>query len=324
MRAIRVHKFGGPEELTLDDIPEPVVGPGEVLVDVRAVGVNPVDTYIRSGIHAIRPELPFVTASDAAGVVAALGNGVTEYTIGDRVYLAGFAGGYFKGVMAERVAVPLSAVQPLPDNISFAAGAALGVPYATAYYALEMRGKAKPGQTLFIHGASGSVGTALIQMARARGLTVIGSAGSDAGCKLVLEQGAHHALNHHDDDYMDDLSRLTGGQGPELIIEMLANVNLATDLDAVAKYGRIVIVGNRGEVTINARVAMMKDLDIVGLALNNATPDEMSQIEAGLQAGLSSGILQPVIREELKMEEARAAHEKVLEPGALGKIIVTP
>ncbi len=318
MRAVRVHNFGGPEELVLEELPDPVAGAGEVLVAIKAIGVNPLDTYIRSGIHAIRPPLPYTTGGDAAGVIVSTGDGVTEIAEGDRVYVSAIAGGHFDGLTAEMAVVPVSEVFPLPDNVSFAQGAALGVPYATAFYALHVRGQAQAGQTVFIHGASGSVGTAIVQMARSHGMTVIGSVGTDEGRRLVLEQGADHVLNHTSDGYLEELASLTGGKGPDLIIEMLANVNLA----AIAKYGRIVIVGNRGEITINPRMAMMKNLDITGLALNNASKDEMAAIHAGLKVGLESGDLKPIIRCEMEMADIARAHEMVLEPGALGKIVI--
>jgi len=324
MRAITVHEFGDPEVMKLENVAEPAVQPGTVKVKIAAIGVNPVDTYIRSGVYAALPDLPYTPGGDAAGTIVEIGDGVGGLAVGDRVYLATIGVGSLTGAMAEyTVAVP-DAVFALPDNTSFAQGAALGVPYATAYFGVFLRGHARPGQSIFVHGASGSVGTAAVQMARAHGLTVIGSAGTDKGRQLVLDQGAHHVLDHLSDGYMDELRQLTGGNGPNLIIEMLANVNLAKDLDVVAKYGRIVVIGNRGEIQINPRATMMKNLDVVGLALNNATPEERRLIHAGLRAGLESGTLNPIIGREMSLDEAVAAHHAVLEPGAFGKIILKP
>jgi NADPH2:quinone reductase len=187
MRAVRIHKFGGPEEMKVEQVPDPVAAPGEVLINIEAIGINPLDTYIRSGVHAISPRLPYTPGGDAAGTIICVGEGVIEFVAGDRVYTAALVGGHFDGAMAEMAAVPTAEIFHLPDNTSFAAGAALGVPYATAYYGLHVRGQAQPGQTVFIHGASGAVGTATTQMARANGLKVIGSAGSENGRRLVLE-----------------------------------------------------------------------------------------------------------------------------------------
>ncbi|MBT5266672.1 MAG: NADPH:quinone reductase [Rhodospirillaceae bacterium] len=324
MRAIRVHEFGDPDQMKLDDVADPTPGPGQVLVKVAAIGVNPVDTYIRAGVYAVLPDLPYIPGGDAAGTVEALGDGVKSFAVGDRVYMASVVGGHQTGATTEKAVVPVGELFQLPDNASFAQGATLGVPYATAYYGLFQRGRAKPGEILFVHGASGSVGTAAVQLARARGMTVIGSAGTERGRQLVLEQGAHHVLDHTADGYMDTLRDLTGGSGPNLILEMLADVNLASDLDAVAKYGRIVIIGSRGNIEIAPRMTMGKNVDIRGLALNNCSDDKMRSIHAALQAGLQNGTLNPVIGREMKLAEAAAAHVAVLEPGAYGKIVLVP
>jgi len=324
MRAVMAHEFGGPEVMKLEEVPDPVVGPGEVLIKIEAIGINPVDTYIRSGVYAALPELPYTPGGDAAGTVEAVGDGVDGFALGDRVYMAAIVDRRNRGAMAEKAVVPARALFHLPDNVSFAAGAALGVPYATAYYGLYMRGAARPGDTLFVHGASGAVGSAAVQMGRGLGMTVIGSAGTEKGMKMVIEQGAHHAVDHTSDGYIDQVRALTGGAGPNLILEMLANINLARDLDLVAKYGRIVVIGNRGEIQVNPRATMMKNLDVVGLALPNASDEEMARIHAGLRAGLESGVLKPVIGREMKLDDAVAAHQAVLEPGAFGKIILTP
>ncbi|MBT6136588.1 MAG: NADPH:quinone reductase, partial [Rhodospirillaceae bacterium] len=195
MRAIRVHEFGDPDQMKLDDVADPTPGPGQVLVKVAAIGVNPVDTYIRAGVYAVLPDLPYVPGGDAAGTVEALGDGVKSFAVGDRVYMASVVGGHQTGATTEKAVVPVGELFQLPDNASFAQGATLGVPYATAYYGLFQRGRAKPGEILFVHGASGSVGTAAVQLARARGMIVIGSAGTERGRQLVLEQGAHHVLD---------------------------------------------------------------------------------------------------------------------------------
>lgn len=324
MRAVRVHEFGDPEVMKVEEVPDPTPGAGEVVIKIEAIGVNPVDTYIRSGVYAALPELPYTPGGDAAGTVEALGDGVEGLSVGDRVYMAAIAVRRQGGATAEKAVMPAGAVFHLPDNASFEAGAALGVPYATAYFGLFMRGHAKPGDTLFVHGASGAVGSAAVQMARGLGMTVIGSAGTDKGRQMVLEQGAHHAVDHTRDGYIEEVREVTGGAGPNLILEMLANINLAKDLDVVAKYGRIVIIGNRGEIQVNPRMTMMKNLDVVGLALPNATDDEMARIHAGIRAGLESGVLNPVIGREMSLDDAVAAHHAVLEPGAFGKIILKP
>src|SRR5690349_17943551 len=266
MKAIRVHKFGGPEVLQLDEVADPKAGPGQVVVEIKAAGVNPVDTYVRSGNYAMLPQLPYVPGADGAGVVKTLGDGVTRLRPGERVWVARQAG------YASLVAADSTMAHPLPAALTFGQGAAVGVPYATAYRGLHHKGHARAGETLLVHGASGGVGIAAVQLGIAHGMTVIGTGGSERGRKLVAEQGAHHVLDHTTPEYTKRLMDLTEGRGADVILEMLANVNLQKDLDVVARFGRIVIIGNRGTIEINPRGTMSKDATISGLALWNASP----------------------------------------------------
>ena len=324
MKAILAHEFGGPEVLKYEEIADPVAGAGEIVVDIKAAGINPADTYMRGGAYAIVPPLPYTPGGDAAGIVSSVGDGVEDFAVGDHVFVGTAMGFNMTGCYAEKVVRAAANVLPLPKGVDFAQAAALGVPYATAHYALFARGGAKKGETVFVHGASGSVGTAAIQIAKRAGMTVIGSAGTDRGMDLVREQGAAHAVDHTKDGYIEEVRKLTGGNGPELILEMLANVNLAADLDLVAKYGRIIVIGNRGEITINARMAMMKELDVRGIALFNGSPELMGEIMTDLVAGLEDGSLNPIVGREMPLAEAAAGHVAVLEPGAFGKIVLVP
>src|SRR5271155_5552181 len=192
MKAIQVHQFGGPEVLQFEEVATPRPGPGQVLVRVHAAGVNPYDTYMRNGTYAIKPPLPYTPGSDAAGTVEAIGEGVTKVKAGDRVYTAKT----LTGAYAEYALALESQVFPLPEKISFAQGAGLWVPYGTAYTALHHHGHARAGETLLVHGASGGVGLAAVQFARAQGLTVLGTAGTQRGMELVVKEGAHHAFDH--------------------------------------------------------------------------------------------------------------------------------
>lgn len=324
MKAIRVHKFGGPEVLQLEEVPDPKPGEGQALVRIHAVGVNPVETYVRSGAYAQLPTLPYIPGADGAGVVKALGPGVTALKVGDRVYLTGTAGERMTGVYAELAVVNVGQAKPLAPAVSFSQGAAIGVPYGTAYRGLFHKARVIAGDTVLVHGASGGVGVAAVQLANAAGATVIGTAGTERGRKLVREQGAHHALDHTAPNYLAEVTRITDGRGPNVIIENLANVNLQKDLDILARYGRIVVIGNRGSLEFNPRSAMSKDAVIYGLALWNATPEEMASIHAGLVAGLANGTLRPVVGRELPLKDAAVAHAAVLEPGSYGKIILIP
>ena len=320
MKAIRVSEYGGPAVLKLEEIPAPQPGPGQVLVRNHAVGVNPVDTYLRSNTDNRGPKLPYTPGSDSAGVVEAVGAGVTAVRAGERVYM----GGTLSGAYAELSLCDQGQVHPLPATVSFAQGAAMNVPYATAYHALVHRAAGEAGETVLVHGASGGVGIGAVQLARARGLTVIGTAGTERGRRLVLAEGAHHVLDHGAPGYLDELMKLTGGQGVDVVLEMLANVNLQKDLGIVAMRGRIVVIGNRGPVEINARLAMNKDAAILGMTLFNATPAQLAGIHAALVEGLRNGTLRPVIGREFPLAEAPRAHEAVMAAGHQGKIVLLP
>jgi NADPH2:quinone reductase len=320
MKAIRVSEYGGPSVLKLEEVPTPPPGANQVLVRVHAAGINPVDTYLRSNTDNRGPKLPYTPGADAGGVVEAVGSGVARFKAGDRVYVGGTATGSY----AELCLCELAQVHPLPENVSCAQGAAMNVPYATAYHALFNRGHGRAGETVLVHGASGGVGIAGVQLARAGGMTVIGTAGTDRGRRLVAAQGAHHALDHTAPGYLDELMTLTSGRGVDVVLEMLANVNLQKDLGAIAMGGRIVVIGNRGSVEINPRAAMNKDAAILGMALFHASPAQMAGIHAALVEGLRNGTLRPVIAQEFPLAQAARAHEAVMETGHHGKIVLVP
>lgn len=318
MKAIRVEEFGGPEVMKVVESPRPQPGPGQVLVRMHAVGVNPVETYIRAGTYPRKPALPFTPGNDGAGVVEQVGDDV-KLRPGDRVYTAGS----ISGTYAEYALCNAAQVQPLPANVSFAQGAAVGTPYATAYRGLWQRAEAKAGEMVLIHGASGGVGTAAVQLARAGGLRVLGTAGTERGRELVREQGAHEVFDHSAPDYLGQIMDATSGRGVDIVLEMLANINLGKDLTILAPRGRVVVIGNRGRVEIDARDTMSRDADIRGMVLPNTPPAEMASIHAALVAGLENGTLRPVVGQELPLAEAPQAHRAVMEPGAFGKIVLT-
>lgn len=320
MKAIRVSTYGGPEVLKLEEIPTPKPGAGQVLVRVHAVGINPVDTYLRSNTDNRGPKLPYTPGSDAAGVIEAVGPDVAGVKAGDRVYVGGTA----TGAYAEGCLCTPAQVHALAADVTFAQGAAMNVPYATAFHALFNRGHGQSGESVLVHGASGGVGIGAVQLARARGMTVIGTAGTARGLKLVSEQGAHHVLDHTSPNYVDELMRLTDNRGVDVILEMLANVNLQKDLGIIATRGRIVVIGNRGNTEINARHAMNKDCAILGMSLAHATPPQLAGIHAALVEGLANKTLRPVVGQEFELADAARSHEAVMQPGHYGKVVLVP
>jgi NADPH2:quinone reductase len=319
MKAIVVREFGGPEVLRLEDMPDPRPGKGEVLVRVRAVGVNPYETYIRSGTYTRTPKLPWVPGHDAAGTVEAVGEGVASVKKGDRVYTIFTTSGAY----AELAVCPELGVARLPERVSFEQGAALYVPYTTAWVALFRRAHLQPGEIVLVHGASGGVGVAAVQLARAAGAIVIGTAGTSEGEKIVQDEGAHHVVDHRAKDHLAKAA-LLAGRPIDIIIEMLANENLNADLEALAPNGRVVVVGSRGKVEIDPRHAMTRDAAILGMSLNNLTLEEKARLQPAIVAGLENGSLRPVVGRKLPLREAAEAHRLVMASGAKGKIVLVP
>lgn len=319
MRAIRVEQFGGPEVMQCQDWPDLQPSNGQVLVRILAAGVNPVETYVRAGTYPRLPELPYTPGSDGAGVVEAVGADVADLKPGDRVYVyRSLSGTYAEFALCER-----AQVYPLANGLSFAQGAAIGVPYGTAWRALFTRGQAQAGESVLVHGATGGVGIAAVQIAKAAGLKVIGTAGSDQGMKLVREQGAQHVLTHEQGNDAEQIKALTDGNGVNLILEMLANVNLNKDLTVCAPNGRVIVIGSRGTIEIDPRLTMTTELDIRGMTLMAATPEELAHMHRELSKGFNNGTLRPVIQQEIPFSDAAHAHELVMKNNSGGKIVLT-
>ena len=310
--------------MRLETGPDPTPGPSQVLVRLRAVGVNAVDTYIRAGKYGTLPPLPFTPGADAAGTIESVGPEVLEWRAGDRVYIGGTQAGRALGAYAEVAISDRRQIHRLNERVSFEQGAAVNIPYATAYRALVHKAHAQPGEAVLIHGASGGVGIATVQLAMALGLRVIATAGSETGLQIVREQGVPVVLDHRQANYLDPVADVTGGRGVDIILEMLANVNLARDLTLLAKNGRVIVIGNRGTIEIDPREIMRREASVTGVFLFNASAEELLSIHAALEAGLANGTLRPVIGQQFALADAARAHTAVFQPGACGKIVLVP
>ncbi|KAH3802471.1 zeta-crystallin-like isoform X2 [Dreissena polymorpha] len=309
MRAIRVAQYGGPEVLRVDfQVPVPVPTDTQVLVEVKAASVNPVDTYIRNGTYSIKPPLPYTPGADGAGIVSQIGASVTKFKEGDKVFLIRtVSGGYAEYTVAEE-----AMVGKLPDRLSFSHGAGLGVPCYTAYRALciKAKDKLKPGNTVLVHGSSSAaVVLACVQIGVSKGLKVLVTAGTPELLDLMLKQGAAGAFSYKEQGYTDKILAATNGTGPDIIIEMTANVNLETDLKIINKGGIIVVVGNRGNTEVTPRFLMHKESIVTGMELWNSPPEEWVEMHQGISEGLNAGWLQPNVQKEYKLEEAGLAHK---------------
>jgi NADPH:quinone reductase len=320
MKAIVVHEFGGPEVMKLEEFPTPKAGAGQAVVRVHAAGVNPFDTYMRAGTYAIKPQLPYVPGGEGAGVVESVGEGVTKFKKGDRVYV----GHPVTGTYAEYTLALESQLHRLPDKATFSQGAGIYVACGTAYHALYHHAHARAQETLLVHGASGGVGIAGVQLGHALGMTVIGTAGTDKGLELVRREGAHYAFNHKKPGYTDEIMKATNGRGVDVVLEMLANVNLANDLKLLARGGRVIVIGSRGDITITPRDLMARTSSVHGFVLWGISEADEADVHAGIYASLENGTLRPVVGKELPLGEAVRAHKEVMDGGAHGKIILVP
>lgn len=323
MKAIRVQRFGGPEVLEVDsDVKVPEISDNQVLVRVMYAGVNPVETYIREGQYSKLPDLPYTPGSDAAGYVHQAGKSVTGLKVGDRVFVSGSSNSNNSGSYAEFVVSDSTYVFPLHPRLSFAQGASLGVPFFTAYKALILRANTRPGETVLIHGASGAVGTAAVQIARALGAVVVGTAGTKEGMDVVTQCGAHHVFNHNHKHYEKKMVEHLGS-GFDVIIEHLANINLGHDLQMLKEGARVMIVGCRGAVSINPRHLMAPEASIQGVALGSTAPSQWAEMGAAIVAGIEAGWVAPVINKEYNLEQAALVHHDIIHSnGAKGKLVL--
>lgn len=320
MRAVRVHDFGGPDRLIVEDIPDPQPGPSEVLVQIQAVGVNPVDAYVRAGTHSIRPSLPFIPGFDGAGIVLKTGTNVSRVAKNDRVYVVGAPGGTY----AEQIICPEAHVHPLPPSLSFNEGAALGIPYTTAQRAVSQVARPRAGDSVLVRGASGGVGLAAVQLARASGALVIGTASSQQGRELITAQGADAAFDHEGPAFEQGIRDLTNGRGVDIIIEMLANQNLGNDLSLLALRGRVVVVGSRGAVEINPRELMTREAAVYGVFFFSLAAADLVGVQGELAAALSLGVARPIVADQFSLADAARAHEALFHSGSRGKLVLNP
>ncbi|PSN20463.1 NADPH:quinone reductase [filamentous cyanobacterium CCP5] len=317
MRVIQVQRFGGPEVMELATAADLKPEAGQVVVSIQAAGVNPVDTYIRGGQYARRPDLPYIPGIDGAGTVIAVGSG-SNWQVGDRVY-----GGWpLTGTYGEQALYAADQLYSLPPQISFPEGAGIFVPYSTAYRALMLKGLARPGATVLIHGATGSVGLAAVQIAVNAGMRVLGTGGSEQGRERVLAQGADQVFDHHDEGYLQAIAAAT--DGVDVVLEMLADVNLEADLQLLNRGGRVVIIGSRGRIGITPREIMAREAVVTGMTLFSTPPEEMAEIQAALGAGLRQGTLKPIVAQRFFLSEAALAHQRIITTPSAGNLVLLP
>lgn len=313
MKSMQSQQYGA--QFQLNECSDLIVGDEQILISIKVAGVNPVDTYIAAGTNNYTTTFPHTPGKDAAGVIIALGAKVSGFQVGQRVYCAGT----LTGANAELARATPEQVFPLPDELSFEQGACLGTPYATAWRSLFIRANCQSSETVLVHGASGGVGLAAVQLAKAAGCKVFASAGSEQGIALLKKLGADLVVNHHDPEHYQQLQQ---AGAIDVVLEMLANQNLGNDLPLLNLGGRVVVIGSRGNVEINPRDLMAKDACIMGMALAHASPTQLKQIHAALFASAQAGSIKPIIAKRFALTDTSAAHIAVMEAGATGNIVI--
>lgn len=324
MKAVRIHETGGPDVLVYEEVPTPAPGQGQVLVRVEAASVNPVDAAVRSGAFPTPKQPPKIIGSDGAGVVETVGPGVADVKTGDEVFFQGLGIGS-EGSYAEYALVAAEQCVPKPEGLSFSEAAAMGLVFPTAYYGLVRKGALQPGETVLVQGASGGVGTASVQLAKALGARVLATVGSDEAARRVRDLGADEVIVYTTSDVGAEVARLTDGRGVDLIHELVVSENLPADIAMVAKRGRIVCTGQgpHPEVAIPIGSAIGKDAALLFMSTGNAGRAGVAEMMREIAGLAEQGKVKPVIWKTLKLSEARRAHE-LLAGHHVGKIVLVP
>jgi NADPH:quinone reductase-like Zn-dependent oxidoreductase len=324
---VRIHEDGGPEVLVLEEAPDPVAGPGEVLVRLRASALNHLDVWIRKGLPSV-PK-PRILGADGAGIVEALGEGVAGFEPGERVVLnpgidAGggrihVIGEHGDGTNAELIAVPATNVHPVPEGLSFEEAAAFPLVFETAYRMLVTRAGLREGEWVLAWGIGGGVSTAALAIAKALGANVLVTSSSDVKLKRARELGADATVNHATGDVKEAAREATGGHGIDVVVEHVGEATWATSLQVAAPGGRIAVCGATSGPNPPAALHRIwwKQLSILGSTMG--TGEDF----AGAYELVASGRARPVVDEVIPLEEIRAAHERLEAGEQLGKIVLT-
>lgn len=321
MKAWVLSAIADPNGFNYTDVPDPVPGPGQVVIDVRAAGVNFADWLLVNGKYLTQTPLPMTPGSEVAGVISEVGDGVDPSRVGQRV-LARSGGAY-----AERAICKAEAAMPIPDNLNFAAAAAFPVVSLTAWHALVTFGRCQPGERVLVHAAAGGVGTAAVQIAKARGLWVVGTASNQEKLDRVRQLGADATVNYATTDFAQGVMDLTGGEGVDIVLEMVGGDTFAKSLAVLRMFGRLVNYGaaggERGQV--DTATLMSKNLTVSGLWLGGMRDPKLNQQAfTELLQLVEEGSLQPQVGHILNLSQAKEAHALMATRANYGKIVLVP
>jgi NADPH2:quinone reductase len=324
MRAVRCHELTGPKSLRVDEIPAPTPGPGEVLIEVHAAGINFPDVLLTYGKYQFKAEPPFIPGGEAAGIVRAVGGGVNDFAPGDRV-----AATLMNGAFAEQIVAPEGAVVKLPDAVPFEIGAATLLTYATTLHALVDRAAIQPGETLLVLGASGGVGTAAVELGKLLGARVIAAASSDEKTAYCKERGADDVIDYTKEDLKERAKALTHGNGANVVYDPVGGPYADAALRSIAWEGRYLVVGfAAGEIPkIPLNLVLLKGCQIVGVFWGSFAMRESKRNRDNahrLLEWVADGKLRPHVDGVSKFDDARAALERMERREVKGKLVLVP
>lgn len=324
MRALICTAFDQPETLTVQTVPDPTPGPGEVVLQVEAAGVNYPDALMVMGQYQIKPPLPFTPGAEAAGVIAAVGEGVTHLRVGQRA--AAFTG---TGAFAERLLAPATSVMPLPDGVPADVAAGLPLAFGTSMHALVDRAQLKEGETLLVLGAAGGVGLAAVMIGKTLGARVIAAASSEEKLALCREHGADETLNYSSEDLRERLRTLTGGKGPDVIYDPVGGDVAEPAFRSIGWGGRYLVVGfaGGGIPKLPLNLPLLKGASLVGVFWGEfARRDSRANARnlSRLLGWVADGTIRPLVSERYPLERTPEALRALLERRVTGKVVVTP
>lgn len=325
MRAVVVDRLMEPHELRVGEVPEPVLEPGALFVDVKAAGCNFFDTLICRGRYQVKPSLPFVPGGEVAGVIREVGEDASGFRVGDRVCCAlGSTGGY-----AERVVVPATHAWKIPDAMSFAEGAALPIVYPTSYAGLVYRAALAPGETLLVHAAAGGVGTAAVQIGRALGARVIATAGGEEKLAVARAAGAELAIDYRREDFAKRVMEATGGRGADVVYDSVGGEVFDRSLKCIAWNGRLLVIGFASGTIPTPRLnrVLLKNIALVGLhwpAYFENEPERVGQTFQALFDLYDQGAIRPLVHRRYPLERAAEALTELASRGTTGKVVLEP
>ncbi len=325
MKAVVIEKQGGPENLIYRDWPDPEPRAGDLLVRVKACGLNHLDIFVRRGMPGLPVKVPFISGGDVAGVVEVIGGDVEGFSPGDRVVINpvtpdGMIGEEIQGGMAELVRVPATHAVPIPEAVGFEQAACLPVAYGTARRMLLARAKLQPGETVLVLGASGGVGNAAVQIAHNLGASVIACAGSQEKCERLRALGANHTIDYAKTDFSAEAWKLSGKKGVDLVVNFTGGDTWVPALRTLRKQGRMVTCGATAgyEPKTDIRFIWVRELEIIGS--NGWTTDDIR----ALLDDVAAGRIEPVISHSLPLSEARKAEELIEGRSIFGKVLLIP